>query len=400
MINFGGNISNIAEQFDGICCFGGEDWWYHNRGHIDMQLMRKFACQTKVLYINSVVMQRPKLKQGKKFAAKAARKIKSILRGLRKQGDNFWVYSPVAMPVHHIRWAAHLNGIILNAQVSGVLNLLGIKKPLLWVACPTACQTSLKMKRVKLVYQRTDRYEEFPNVDADIIKKYDYILKAAADLTVFVNHNLLEEERNQCRKTLFLDHGVDFSKFACAERSEQKPEDIKNIKRPLAGFYGGIDEHTSDIKFIEKVIDLLPRINFVFVGNASADISGLILKKNVHMLGQKPYELIPHYGKCFDVAFMPWRQGRWIEACNPVKLKEYLALGKPVVTTPFPELEYYNDVIYEAATPEEFAICIEKALAEDGPQRIIERRKKVETATWESKTQLALKTLFDDNGMQ
>ncbi len=82
----GGIISNITEQFDGICCFGGEDWWYHNRGHIDMQLMRKFAGQTKVLYINSVVMQKPKLKQGKKFIAKAARKIKSILEGIKKTG--------------------------------------------------------------------------------------------------------------------------------------------------------------------------------------------------------------------------------------------------------------------------------------------------------------------------
>jgi glycosyltransferase involved in cell wall biosynthesis len=114
------------------------------------------------------------------------------------------------------------------------------------------------------------------------------------------------------------------------------------------------------------------------------------------MLGQKSYELIPQYGKCFDVAFMPWRQGRWIEACNPVKLKEYLALGKPVVSTPFPELSYYNDVTYQGATPEEFALCIERALAEDGPQRIIERRKKVKEATWESKTQLILNTLFQN----
>ncbi len=83
------------------------------------------------------------------------------------------------------------------------------------------------------------------------------------------------------------------------------------------------------------------------------------------MLGKKPYEKIPHYGKCFDVAIMPWRQNRWIELCNPIKLKEYLALGKPVVSTSFPELQNYLDVTYTAKTPEEFVRCIKKALAEE-----------------------------------
>lgn len=363
-----------------------------------MQLMRKFAYQTKVLYINSVVMQKPKFGQGKKLITKAARKIKSILRGLRKEGDNFWVYSPVLIPVHHIRWLSRLNRMILNAQLSCVLNLIGIKKPIMWVACPTACDTAIKNKKIKMVYQRTDRYEEFPNVDARTIKDFDRRLKAGADLTVFVNRKLLEEEKIQCRKAVFLDHGVDFDKFAGAENIEEKPADIKIIDRPLAGFFGGIDDHTSDIKFIEKVIDLLPQINFVFIGKASMDTNGLASKKNVRMLGQKPYELIPHYGKCFDVAFMPWRQGRWIEACNPVKLKEYLALGKPVVSTPFPELEYYRDVTYEAATPEEFALCIKRALAENSPGLVEQRRRKIKTATWESKAQLVLDELFSSNG--
>ena len=166
------------------------------------------------------------------------------------------------------------------------------------------------------------------------------------------------------------------------------------------GFFGGIDSHTSDIDLVKKVIDLLPEMSFVFIGSPSIDCRELLSKKNVIMLGQKPYEQIPHYGKYFDVAIMPWRQSRWIEACNPVKLKEYLALGKPVVSTPFTELQKYHDVVYRANTPEEFTKCIEKALAENSPEHIAARKKKVETSTWDSKAELVLDELFGKSGYQ
>ena len=165
------------------------------------------------------------------------------------------------------------------------------------------------------------------------------------------------------------------------------------------GFFGGIDDHTSDIGFVEDVVDLLPEMSFVFVGGASSDCSALASHKNVSMLGQKPYERIPHYGKCFDVAIMPWRQNRWIEACNPIKLKEYLALGKPVVSTPFSELQQYLDVVYQARTPGQFAECIKQALAEDCPERITQRREKVQNATWQNKAQMMLDELFGRNGV-
>jgi len=94
---------------------------------------------------------------------------------------------------------------------------------------------------------------------------------------------------------------------------------------------------------------------------------------------------------------MPWRQNRWIEACNPIKLKEYLALGKPVVSTPFAELEQYLDVVYQARTPEQFVESIKQALDEDSSERIAQRREKVQNASWDSKAQLVLDELFAEN---
>jgi glycosyltransferase involved in cell wall biosynthesis len=353
------------------------------------------------VYVNSIVMQKPTFKKniggGKSFTQKLIRKTKSIFTGLKKCNFGFWVYSPFTLPVHHLAWARPINEMILRCQVHYVVSKIQLDNPLVWVACPAACETAIKMKKSLLVYQRTDRFEDYPNVDCNIIRTYDRKLKASADLTIFVNRILFGEEADQCKKAIYLDHGVDFEMFSMAEHNPCKPEGIENISKPIVGFFGSIDDHTSDIDLVIKVIDLLPEMSFVFIGNSSIDCRELLAKKNVKMLGQKPYEQIPHYGKCFDVAIMPWMQNRWIEACNPIKLKEYLALGKPIVSTPFPELQKYNDVIYEAKTPEEFAEHIKRALAEDSPDRIAARRKKVEKASWDSKAQLVVEELFGND---
>jgi len=391
-------MSNNKRRIDTVC-FGAEDWWYHHRAHIDMQLMRRFTRMGTALYVNSIVMQKPSLKKntggGKSFTHKLIRKTKSIFTGLKKSDAGFWVYSPFTLPVHHISWARPLNESLLRKQIENIIRKLEIHDPIIWVACPAACDVAIDMKKAKLIYLKTDVYEEFPNVDIELIREHDHRLKANADLTIFVSRALYDEESGQCKKAIYLDHGVDFHLFASAEQDPYKPGDIAEIPRPIVGFFGEIADYTVDIGFIEKVIDYLPGKSFVFVGEVSADCSGLVAKDNVWMLGKKPYEEIPHYGKCFDVAIMPWRQNRWIELCNPIKLKEYLALGKPVVSTPFSELQGFRDVVHEAINPEDFAEGIRKALAEDSPTRVVDRRKKVETSTWDSKAELVLNKLFE-----
>ena len=370
-------------------CFGGEDWWYHNRGHIDFQLMRRFAKKGTTLYINSLMMQKPKLLEGRKFIEKLIRKTKSICRGLSKSDAGFWVYSPFLLP---------FNELLLRFQVWLVMRKLNIRDPVVWVACPTACNVAAKMKKSKLVYQRTDCYEAYPDVDVNMITAYDRKIKAKADLTLFVNNALYKQECGQCKKAIFLDHGVDFELFDSAVKVQDEPLDIASIPKPVVGYFGALDEHKLDVEFIKKTIDLLPDTSFVFIGKASPGFSCLSEKKNVWLLGQKAYEQIPYYGKCFNVAMIPWRQNCWTQAANPIKVKEYLALGKPIVSTPvFSEIQKYIDVIYLADTPEEFTKCIEKALAEDNPERIAIRSRKVETSTWDSKAQVVLKELFSSD---
>ncbi len=374
-----------------VVCFGDSDWWYHNHGHMDIQLMRRFARFTKVLYVNSIMVRKFNVREGTMFFRRFARKLRSILRGIKPSGvENLMVYSPFTMPVHHIPFARSFNRRILNKQISHHLRRLRYDKPLVWVTCPGAAAVAVGLERTKLVYQRSDCYEELPGVDSKQVKKYDELLKEHADLVVYVNKELMMRERDSCRKALFLDHGVDYEFFAGVLRDSYVPQEMRRVPRPILGFYGGIDEHTTDIPFVEKVADLLKDFSIVLIGSSSIDLSSLASHRNVYLLGQKPYDRIPHYAKCFDVCFMPWQQNKWIQACNPIKLKEYLALGKPIVSTPFKELENYNGLVAVASSAMDFAGAVRKVLSENCPEFIVKRQKKVIADTWDAKAQRVL----------
>jgi glycosyltransferase involved in cell wall biosynthesis len=363
-----------------------------------MQLMRRFSQKGTTVYVNSIMMRKHKIIGGSKFIEKLIRKVRSILKGLKKSGAGFWVYSPFTLPVHHISWARPLNEAVLRYQMQRLMRKLRMSAPVVWIACPAACDAAIKMEKAKLVYQRTDRYEDDPDVDRNVILGYDRKLKAAADITVYVNRLLYDQEAAQCKKAFFLDHGVDYEMFATAELDPDKPEDIAGIKRPIVGYFGALDGHKLDVGFLDAVAERLPDMSFVFIGKPSLDFSVLSARKNVWLLGQKTYEEVPHYGKCFDVTILPWKINKWTQAANPIKFKEYLALGKPVVSTPsFSELRRYLDVVYEASSPEEFAECIRKAYSQDSAELVKKRRQRVAETSWDSKAELVLGELFKEN---
>lgn len=379
-----------------VICFGDNDWWYHNHGHMDIQLMRRFAKTGRVLYVNSIVVRKFNIHEGTMFLRRVGRKLHSIMimRGMKSSGiENMMVYSPFTMPVHHINVARQLNERALSLQVRHCMRKLNMRKPIIWVACPGAAETAIKLPHTKLVYQRSDCYEQLPGVDPGQIKRYDRLLKKHADLVVYVNRQFMAREESQCRKAIYLDHGVDYDFFTNAYQNENIPEEMRRIPHPVLGFYGSIDDHTSDISLLERLADLLKDVSIVLIGNSSVDLSTLASRKNVYLLGQKPYEQIPHYAKCFDVCFMAWRQNEWIEACNPIKLKEYLALGKPIVSTPFSELENYKSLVYVASNAGVFAEVVRRACNENDPELVLARRNRVSDSTWDAKAREVLNTL-------
>jgi len=370
--------------FDSVICFGSVDWWYHNRGHFDLQIMRELTRQVPVLYVNSIGMRFPSPREGATFLTRIRRKLASMRRGVVDVRERFHVYSPFSVPG---KLARRVSTPLLAVQTRRASRRLGFRKPLLWISNPVAWELVGRLGEVGVVYCRTDRYEAFPGVDPERITRYDRLLKRSADLTVFCSNALLESERAECRNPVFVDHGVDFENFAKGAE-EPEPEELRGIPRPRVGFIGSIDEHTFDPGLFAEVVDRLPDLHFVLVG-ATTLPEGWLVRPNVHFLGQRPYEKISAYPGHCDVLIMPWNQSDWIRACNPIKLKEYLATGRPIVTTWFDELRRYDGSVRVARGAEEFAAAIRAASAE--PHHDAERlRDRVRQETWAHQGERAL----------
>jgi len=375
--------------FDGVICFGGEDWWYHNRGHYDMQMMRELSAFVPVLYVNSIGMRVPSLGKHGMFLRRVARKLRSLRQGLTQVRPGLSVFSPLAVPG---RRGAAVNRRILPMQVRRAAARLSIRRPLVWVACPPGAAAVDRLDPVGVVYQRTDRYECFRGVDTDLIRGYDGYLKERADLTLFCSQLLYGEESAACRASAFIDHGVDFERFALAgvAGSKQDPSDTRTIPRPRVGFIGGIDSHTFDPALFLDVARRLEHVQFLLVGGCSLP-NGWCVLPNVKLFGQRPYDEVAAYMAACDVLIMPWNQSEWIRACNPVKLKEYLAVGRPVVSTPFDELCKYGDFVQVASGADAFVDAVRTALA--GVHDAAPGRRRVERETWAAKGGVVLAEL-------
>jgi glycosyltransferase involved in cell wall biosynthesis len=385
-----------APEFDGVICFGGVDWWYHNRGHYDLQMMREFSTRLPVLYVNSIGMRPPKVGEGAMFVKRVTRKLKSLGRGLVKVRQNFFVFSPVTLPGGGKgKVGSFLARTALSLQVKYAAWRSGIKRPLIWVACPPGATVIDDFETGRIVYQRTDRFEDFKGVNPEKIKSFDRKLKEQSDIVLFCARELYNAEKQQNAHSLFVDHGVEFDKFeqagVSADDQGLEPEDLQGIGRPRVGFIGGIDSHTFDPDLFTAVAKSLPDFQFVMIGACSLP-DGWCPFDNVHLLGQRPYEQVASYMAACDVLIMPWNQSDWIKACNPVKMKEYLAVGRPVVSTYFPEVDYFKEHISVARTAEEFAEKIREAMeSKSGTES---RRERVRQHTWSAKATEVWKALL------
>lgn len=379
---------------DSVVCFGDSDWWYHNRGHVDMQMMRRFARRVPTLYINSLGVRMPSRGEGSMRARRVLRKLRSMARFYRDGGEGFGVMSPVFAPVMD-GWKARLLRSGLAWQVNTMLDILGMRRPLLWVACPTAAVVLNRIRRAGLVHQLSDCYSALHGAQSCETGGLERRLAESADLIVCSSRMLHEHALREYEKGEYVDHGVDYDLFSRAVDAGRVPDELRRVEGPIIGFFGNIDGNTVDKALLDRVIRLRPEYRFVLVGSMAGDFEDLRRHPNVVWVDRQPYRRIPEFGAAFDVCLMPWLQNEWIRHCNPIKLKEYLALGKPIVSTPFPELERYKALCQIAESPERFALAIDQALQDGGMERMRERQAAAARHTWDAKFERVLELLAE-----
>ena len=369
-----------------IIIFCGQDWWYHNRAHSDFQLMTRAARQRKVLLINSIGMRMPMPGRSPLPFKRIFRKLKSMLRAVRKplpEAPNFTVMTPVLFPFYGSEKARAFNARNIRRQVMRTAKKLGMVDPHIIVTVPTAWDVAKEMPRTSLVYNRSDKHSAFGEADQGLIGGLEQQLLANSDGVLYSSRAFLESERELTGDRAFLlDHGVDKQHFKPRERTGA----LKHLgcKRPIIGFFGGLDDYVVDFDLLERVAVERPDYSVVLIGDATLSMERLTRHPNVRHVGFTPYAEIPELGADFDVSIMPWLDNDWIRHCNPIKLKEYLSLGQEVVTTWFPEAAHYLDYLHIGKTGDEFLQRIDEVVA--GKKSPGNRDELLANATWDDRT--------------
>jgi len=376
-----------------IICFCGQDWWYHNRAHSDFQLMTRAAAKRKVLLINTIGMRMPMPGRSSLPFRRMWRKIKSMLRGVSRpleETPDYVVMTPMLFPFYGSPLARAFNAWLVRWQVARQARKMGVRHPHIFITVPTAWEVARKMEYSSLVYNRSDKHSAFSEADNPLITRLEHELFTHADRVIYSSRSLLESEREQTgSRSHFLDHGVDTRHFAPRPRTGKLA--ALGCKRPIVGFFGGLDDYVVDFGLLERIAMERPQYSLVLIGDATLPLDFLTRHPNVHHLGFRPYQEIPELGADFDVSIMPWLDNEWIRHSNPIKLKEYLSLGQQVVSTCFPEVEHYPEHVHLARTADEFLARIDEVIA--GKQSPGDRKTLLGKATWDDRTDELLATL-------
>ena len=341
--------------------------------------MRLLAERNRVLWVNSIGYRRPQVNRAD--LGRAWQKLMAARQPVREVEPNLYVLNPLAVPAYGLGLVRALNRSWLRAQVKRAMRQLGFQRPINWTFNPAAALLAGTLGEEQLIYHCVDEYSAFTGVNASAILGLEEELLRKADLVIVSAEPLLESKSRVNPATVLVRHGVDFAHFrrALAPETEVPPE-IAGLPRPVIGFFGLIADWV-DTELLAAVARRFRHGSLVLLGKATVDTSSLSLP-NVHLLGRKPYAELPAYCKGFDVAINPFHVSELTHNFNPLKVREYLAAGLPVVSTPIPEVAVLDNCRI-GASHAEFLTQLDQALEQPGPQSTISELMRSET--WEAR---------------
>jgi glycosyltransferase involved in cell wall biosynthesis len=370
------DISRVLRNRDMLCF--GHDWTGDplSKTH----LMRLLAQDNRVLWINSIGYRAPTAST--RDFSRIINKLKAATEPVREVEKNIFVLNPLAIPAYGIPFMQKVNRELLKLQVWRAMDKLGFRRVVNWVFNPTAAVVAGALNEDLVVYYCVDEFTAFTGISPQLVE-LEASLCRKADLVIVSAEKLYRTKSQYNPRTVLVRHGVKYDHFRKALAPETAvPAEIANLPRPIIGYFGLMAVDWIDIDLMAHVAKHFSKGSMVLLGKVTTDISKLTSLPNVHALGRKSFESLPAYSKGFDVAINPFPINEVTLNANPLKVREYLAAGLPVVSTRIPEVEVMKQVRI-GDTPEQFVKAIEEELANPGPRA--ERSDSMKNESWEAK---------------
>ncbi|ODS33245.1 MAG: putative glycosyltransferase [Candidatus Scalindua rubra] len=346
-----------------------DDWGRHPFSC--QHIMKYFLPDNRIIWVNTIGIRRPTLT------------LYDISRGIGKLNswisphngniqENLTIMSPFMIPYNNIRFVRNFNRISVMRNVRNEMKKLSFKVPILITTLPNASDYIGAFDEILDVYYCVDEFSEWPGVEKELVKEMDDELTRKVDLMIVTSDALYRTKRCNKYNAFLLPHGVDYEHFKMCNLNKVNNVDVmENIKTPIIGYYGLFDERV-DLEILEHILKVHPEWSIVIIGKVIIDIKSLKKYHNLYLLGSVSYENLPSYVSYFDVCILPYKVNNLTKNINPLKLREYIATGKPIVSSALPEAEKYSHVVYIASGKEAFLNTIEFALTDEG--NVIERQ--------------------------
>ncbi|MEO8430724.1 MAG: glycosyltransferase family 1 protein [Acidobacteriota bacterium] len=274
---------------------------------------------------------------------------------------------------------------IQKELLDDLIRRYAIRRFVLWFYTPMALAFARHLQPVSIVYDCMDELAAFAGAPR-ALKDREAELLVRADLVLTGGQSLYEAKQDLHPNVHAFPSSVDVSHFAKARRSSKTPADQEVIPSPRLGFFGVIDERM-DLDLVRGVALARPDWQLIFLGpTCKIDPGAFPAAANIHRLGKKSYEELPSYIAGWDVALLPFARNDSTKFISPTKTPEYLAAGKPVVSTSIRDVvRPYGQLGLAriADTVDDFVAAVEASLAEPSAERIARADHLLSTMSWD-----------------
>ncbi|MDH4223030.1 MAG: glycosyltransferase, partial [candidate division Zixibacteria bacterium] len=371
-----------------IVCLA-EDW-----GRLpssSQHIMRVLSKEYPILWVDSLGLRTPSL--NKTDLKRIFTKFYKFLSGINEVEPNIYIYSPVVLPFFQNSLARKINQIIVTFTLKYFLYRKKARVDLLWVACPSAESIVGWLNERKSIYYCADEYSQFSGYSKVLVKELEEKVLKKVDSVLVVSEKLYQSKKELNSNIFLIPHGVEFNHFSKYNLSPvDLPPELNKIKKPVIGYYGLIRDWI-DFELL-KEISHRKDWSLVLIGPVNTDTSIIRGLDNVHLLGPKDYKSLPLYLQGFDVCIIPYKLMEVTINARPLKLFEYMASGKPVVSTPLPAVLPYKEVVGIGYTNAGFVKQIEKSLEEKDNMFVQKRVDLARENSWENLVERSLKNLL------
>lgn len=344
-------------------------------------LMRLLARDNRVLWVNSIGYRAPTA--SKRDLTRALNKALAATGPLHQPERNIHILNPLMIPAYGQPWARSFNRWFLRQQVLRAMRSLQFERPINWVFNPAAAIVAGSLGEDMLIYYCVDEYAAFSGVASVSLAAMESELLAKAQLVIASSDRLYRSKSPHNPRTALIRHGVDWSHFRRAIDGKcEVPADITSLPGPVLGYFGLIADDWVDVNLIAHIARSLPQVSIAMIGRVTMEVSALKQLPNVHLLGHRPYATLPDYCRGFDAALIPFPINQATMHANPLKAREYLAAGLPVISTAIPEVEVLGSCRI-GRNPDDFIDQIRAALADPGSS--VARSDSIRDQSWEAR---------------